>query len=62
MSAWTKEEEAAFRGAPHRWTYNERLMLEEIEELRAKLKAEETARANFFLQYGPQINEVLTDD
>ena len=61
MSMWTKEEEKAFRGSPHRWTYNERLMVLEIDELRQQLAANEAARANFFLQYGPQVNAAITD-
>mgnify|MGYP000087147298 CR=1 FL=1 len=68
MSTWTKEEEAAFRGAPHRWTYNEKLMLDEIEELRtalektrAELKEEQEGRMNFFLQHGQAINAALDD-
>lgn len=69
MSKWTKEEETAFRGAPHRWTYNERLMLDEINELRveaetlkkrnaeleAQLKTEQEGRMNFLLQCGPEV-------
>lgn len=35
---WPEKEEAAFRRSPHRWTFNERLMVGEIDALRAALR------------------------
>jgi hypothetical protein len=43
MNAWPKGEEEVFRAAPHRHTFNEKLMAQEIDMLRRKLLAVEMA-------------------